>query len=186
MWDEAQPCTAPHFQHNYRARFHKKLTVGVLCYLVQLANIGIHHEMVYPLGVPNPIEIVATSRKLFKLYQEARGRQANVHAANELLSSIGSTIDRLEQAGGDECVDNSISALAQVRTARTAWTALHEHLQKFSVDEQSQKGLVPRARTVYDDLRWAVHVLDGKVLELKQELGLSLLAVVPTQIADLQ
>lgn len=142
--------------------------------------------MVYPLGVPTPIEIVTTSYKLFKLYEEARGRQAKVNAANELLSSIGSAIDRLEQAGGNEHASNDSSALAQVRTARTAWTALHEYLQKFPVDEQSQRTLIPRARTVYDDLRWAINILDGKVSELKQELGLSLLAVMPTQIADLQ
>ncbi|KAI7488794.1 hypothetical protein KC351_g1752 [Hortaea werneckii] len=142
--------------------------------------------MVYPLGVLTPIEIVTTSYKLFKLYEEARGRQAKVHAANELLSSIGAAIDRLEQAGGNEHASDDSPALAQVRTARTAWKALHEHLQKFPVDTQSQRSLIPRARTVYDDLRWAIDILDGKMSELKQELGLSLLAVMPTQIADLQ
>lgn len=142
--------------------------------------------MVYPLGVPNPIEIVTTSRKLFKLYEEARERQTKVNAANELLSGIGSTIDRLEQAGGGEPADNSSSALTQVRTARTAWKALQEHLRRFQADEQSQRSLFSRALSVRDDVRWAFNVLDGKVSELKQEISLSLLAVVPTQIMDLQ
>ncbi|KAI7082173.1 hypothetical protein KC356_g8588 [Hortaea werneckii] len=142
--------------------------------------------MVYPLGVPTPIELVTTSYKLFKLYEEARGRQAKVHAVNELLSSIGSAIDRLEQAGGNEHASNDGSAPAQVENARTAWLALNEYVQKFAVDEQSQRSLLPRARMVYDDLRWAINILDGKVSELKQELGLSLLAVMPTQISDLQ
>ncbi|RMY25898.1 hypothetical protein D0867_00421 [Hortaea werneckii] len=142
--------------------------------------------MAYPFGVPTPIEIVTTSRNLFKLYEEARERQTKVNAANELLSSIGSTIDRLEQAGGGEPADNSSSALTQVRTARTAWKALHEHLQKFQADEQSQRSLNSRARSVRDDVRWAFNVLDGKVSELKQEISLSLLAIMPTQIADLQ
>lgn len=142
--------------------------------------------MVFPLGVPTPIEIVTASYKLFRLYEEARGRQAKVHAANQLLRSIGSAIDRLEQTSGDERVDNSSSALAQVQTARTAWAGLDECLQRFSVNEQNEKSLISRARSVRYDLRWAFNALDGKVSELKQEIGLSLLAVMPTQIADLQ
>lgn len=142
--------------------------------------------MVYPLGVPSPIESVTTSYKLFKLYEEARGRQAKIHAANQLLSSIGCAIDRLEHAGCNERASNDSSTLAQVRNARTAWAALNEYLQKFPVDEQRRRSLIPRPRTVYDDLRWAINILDGKVSELKQELGLSLLAIIPTQLLELQ
>lgn len=111
MRDEAQPCTALRFLHDYLAQYHQSFTVGSLSCLVQLANIGIHFEMVYPLGVPTPIDIVTTSYKLFKLYEEARGRRAKVNAANELLSSIRCAIDRLEQAGGNEHASNVGSAV---------------------------------------------------------------------------
>jgi len=137
----------------------------------------------YPLGVSTPEGIIKAAYFLFKVYREARDSDEKVAAAARILDSVDITLRELEQQAGGKNAEDCSSVQSQICTTRAAWTDLEQYLAPFRKDRIEQSA---GARKVYRNIRWALDVLEKKVLELQHQVNSCLLAVIPRQIMTIE